>query len=364
MMKKSQILIVDDDDVSCELLKAFLLPEGYETECVHSGDEALKIMSKFKPDTMLLDVLMEGMDGLELCQRIKSNEDWENIPLILITSLDSKEDLSRGIDAGADDYLQKPVNRLELRSRVKSMLRIKNQFDELQEMLHLREDLANMIMHDMKNPLAAVLMASQLLQLKIKTPQELKYIDTIQVQSRRLESLMNDILMLAKMKEGKLTLNKETIDINEVLEGIEAGFHDICQHRGINFRTELLNKPHEVSIDINLFQRVLENLISNSIKFSPDNSIVTLKAELIDSIPGKTLSKASLRIKVIDQGHGIPEENREDIFDKFKVSPIKRKGISQLGLGLAFCKMVVNVHGGKIFVLPNEPKGSVFVIEI
>lgn len=365
MEKTTRILIVDDDSIVRDTLESILYPDGYEITFAGSGPGAIKLLDELKPDTILLDVIMEeGMDGLEVCSHIKSKEKWRHIPIIMVTGLDSKEDLARCLNAGADDFVQKPVNGLELRARVKSMLRVKRQFDELQEILHLREDLSNMVMHDMKTPLSAILMSSQLLQLKIKTPQELKFVHMIESQSRRLESLMNDVLMLAKMKEGKMILSRKNVNLNQFIQDIQESYKTIAETKGIKFITEPLDEPCEVSVDKNLFQRVLDNLISNSMKFSPNDSKIILSLERQDPKDDTVLQRPVISIRVIDEGHGIAEEHREDIFEKYKVIAMEKGNIPQFGLGLAFCKMVVEAHAGKIFALPNKPKGTIFTIEI
>ncbi|MGR3178240.1 MAG: hybrid sensor histidine kinase/response regulator [Candidatus Anammoxibacter sp.] len=362
MSKKARILIVDDDPISCETLEGLLFPEGYETTVASCGQEAITLVKTFNPDTILLDVIMSDMDGFEVCQQIKADEKTRQIPIILVTGLESKEDLSKGLNAGAEDFLKKPVNGIELRARVRSMLRIKRQFDELEETMLLREDLSNMVVHDMKNPLSAVMLASQLLQMNIKTPSELKFVDTIYNQSRRLESIMNDMLTLAKMKEGKLILNRKNININNLVQELGKGYNMIAQAKRMEFVMDLPENAPEVSIDDNLFQRVLDNLISNAMKFSPNDSKIILQVERLQE-PNEA-EPPTVRIKVIDEGYGIPEDHRDDVFDKYKVVDLRRKGIPQFGLGLAFCKMVVEAHGGHIFVASNTPNGSIFTIEL
>lgn len=363
MSGKAKILIVDDDQTTRETLEALLYHDGHEILFANSGEEALVQIEIIPPDTILLDVMMDDMDGFEVCQKIKSDKKYCHIPIILVTGLEGKEELSKGIDAGADDFLKKPVNGIELRARVRSMLRLKKQFDELEEIIHLREDLSNMIMHDMKNPLSGIMMACQLLHLKTNAPQDVKYLDTIMNQTRRLELLMNDILVLAKMKAGKLILNCTNVHIDQLLRNVESGYSAISDSRGIKFLFQLPATPCKVLIDVNLFQRVMDNLISNALKFSPNNSTITIQLEHIGN---ETTSKTdtSFRIKVIDQGFGIDEDDRETVFDKFKVASLKKEGIPQFGLGLAFCKMVVESHEGRIFVESNKPNGSVFIVEM
>jgi class 3 adenylate cyclase/DNA-binding response OmpR family regulator len=149
MTHEPTILIVDDDDGARNTLNALLCAEGYELVAATSGHEALTHLEDLAPDVILLDVMMPGMDGFEVCGRVKADERWRHIPIVLVTALDSRQDLVRGLDAGADDFVSKPVNGPELRARVRSMLRIKQQVDllekqrrELETTLSLKEELA------------------------------------------------------------------------------------------------------------------------------------------------------------------------------------------------------------------------------
>ncbi len=139
MKHDSTILIVDDDPGAHDTLEALLFREDYDLACVTSGQEALACLDKLAPDVILLDVMMPGMDGFQVCHRLKADERWRHIPVIMVTALDSKADLVRGLDAGADDLVSKPVNSVELRARVRSMLRIKGLYDALGKQLGILE---------------------------------------------------------------------------------------------------------------------------------------------------------------------------------------------------------------------------------
>ena len=111
-------------------------------------------------------------------------------------------------------------------------------------------------------------------------------------------------------------------------------------------------------MDENLFERVLDNLVSNALKFSPSGSRVVMRVEY------PLANGRSFRVKVIDEGPGIPEEARDRIFQQYEIVDMRSRGVGQVGLGLAFAKMVVEAHGGAISVAPNEPTGSTFTVEI
>ncbi len=361
---KAKILIVDDQLIVRELLKGLLISEGYELAFAANGPEALAQLEQIKPDVILLDVMMPGMDGFEVCQRLKADEQWQHVPIILITALDSKADLVRGLDAGADDFLPKPVNSLELRARVRSMLRIKKQFDELQATLQLREDMAAMIVHDIRTPLTVIRGISELLKDGIITSDSSQDIEAIHNQSLRLEAFTTEMLMLAKMEHGQLILNRTAVNINQLVLEVQEHHKIVAQRRRNKLVINLPpGEPPQIYLDANLFGRIVDNLLSNALKFSPPQSTVTTVVEYPEQT-GAEKPTPSLRFKVLDEGPGIPKAHRDSIFDKFKIVDLKKNDVAQVGLGLTFCKLAVEAHGGRIFVEANQPRGAVFTVEI
>lgn len=366
MEQKSTILIVDDEAFARSIIEGFLFREGYNLVFAVSGFEILAYLDKQLPDVILLDVMMPEMDGYTICQHLKSDQRWQHIPIILVTALSGKEDLVRGFEAGADDFLLKPVSELELRVRVRSMLRIKKQYDALQAALQLREDLAHMIVHDMRTPLTAILGYIGLLKIKDTIPpDDLEDLNKIDTQARRLSSFLNDILIVAKMeKAGQLIVNPSPVDVNQLVQQVVEDHRITAQLRRTNLIINLPAETKKVMLDTNLFHRVLDNLISNAIKFSPSKKAVTVQVDYLEPETELQLSAPCLRIRIRDEGPGIPEEHRDRIFNKFEVVALKRQDASQVGLGLVFCKMVVEAHGGRIYVEDNEPVGSIFTIEV
>lgn len=353
------VLIVDDDAGARHTLEALLFQEGYELAFAASGWETLAFLESREPDAILLDVMMPGMDGLEVCRRIKDREEWRHIPVILITALDSKEDLVRGLDAGADEFLSKPVNGHELRARVRAMLRIKQQFDALARVMRLREDLSHMIVHDIRNPLTVIMMNVFAARRSGAAHSVLERLDAIEQEARRLDSFLNDLLMVAKMEEGRLILNPTLADVNEMLEAVRQAYTSVAQLRNIRLLTEFpADGARLVSLDVSIFRRVLDNLLSNALKFSPPNSTVIIRATYPTPPP------PLVRIQVVDEGPGVAEEDRERIFNKFEIVQLKKRDVPQVGLGLAFCKLAVEAHGGRIFVEGNRPCGAIFTVEI
>ncbi|MDX2217192.1 MAG: hybrid sensor histidine kinase/response regulator [Oculatellaceae cyanobacterium bins.114] len=355
MMQTATILVVDDEPSGFTVVKSLLTPQGYNISCVSSAQDAFTQLETALPDVILLDVMMPEMDGIEACRLLKAHPDWQHIPVIIVTALNSKSDLVRCIEAGADDFITKPVNGLELRSRVRSMLRIKHQYDALQSTLSLREDLSHMIVHDLRNPLASILLAAEILKRFESSDRQQQKIEQIVIAGQQMQSLIDSLLLMAKLESGKMILRREDTDLNAMCSAAIALIEPLAAQKKLELIADLPEPNGRVSIDINIFRRVLDNLLSNSIKFAPFNSQVILKV----SYP--RLHQA--QIQVIDFGPGVPEDLRQSIFEKYQVGKFVKE-VPQIGLGLAFCKMAVEAHGGQITVETNQPKGSIFTISL
>ncbi len=381
------ILVVDDEPSAFEVIEALLARERYDLISLPDGHAALDYFERLHetpetvvaPDVVLLDVMMPELDGYEVCRRLKANSHWSHIPIIMVTALHSKEDLARSLEVGADDFISKPVNGLELRARVRSMLRIKQQYDALEATLKLREDLSYMVVHDMRNPLTNILLCSQLLLTsQTLSDREKERIKLVRSSGKKLNSMIDELLILAKMESGKFVLNRHEVDLAQLVSYVLENFQAIARSKNINL---VVNTPDEgrlTSVDVNLIQRLLENLLSNAIKFSETDSQITVELSYVaessatlrssasdatatNNSPAETLSHAV--IQVADQGPGITVELRDRIFNKFDVGDVIT-GASQIGLGLTFCKLVTEAHGGRICVNENSPVGSIFTVEL
>lgn len=360
MQEKERVLIIDDEPIARTTFEAFLHNDGYEIQFAVNGLEGLKKLVSFSPDVILLDVMMPGMDGFEVCQWIKSKPEYRNIPIIIVTALYSNEDLAKALDVGADEFISKPVSSLELCARVRSMLRIRKQYLELEASIQLREDLANMVVHDIRSPLTIILGQSQSLIDDERLSHDLhRRADSILSQAKRLNTFINDMLLMAKMEHGQLIPERVEVDISQLLEDTQRNFASMAENRHITLEIDLPDGSAHAMLDIHLFPRVMDNLLSNALKFSPIGGKVILRA-----FTNINKEQANLSLQVIDEGPGIPQRFKEQVFDKFRIVELKQSGVAQIGLGLAFCKMVVEAHGGSIAVEDNSPVGSIFDVVI
>jgi two-component system, sensor histidine kinase and response regulator len=353
--------VVDDEPSNLTVIELLLSQVDYQLAYFDRGMPMLEAIQHQLPDLILLDVMMPGIDGIELCHRLKRDDRTKHIPIIMVTALSSREDLARCLEAGADDFISKPLNGLELRARVRSLLRIKRQYDELQGLLHVRDemlqlriDLSHMVIHDLRNPLANILLSCQILQMRGLDDRTGQKIQQIEYAGHRLESMIDGLLVTAKLESGKLALHPTIVDLTDLVEAVSAEFAAIAQQQGVTLVQERADEPVLIQGDAALLRRVLDNLLSNALKFAPDQSAVTLAVLAHDD---------QVLLQVRDRGKGVSPELREQIFAKFEIGQHLPQ-MKQIGLGLAFCKMVVEAHGGQIQVGDHPPIGCMFTITL
>ena len=361
-MTGSKILIVDDDMINIKLLKRMLFSENYTFYEAQNGDAAIELVSKIDPDLILLDVMMPGMSGFEVCRRLKHNEGTKSIPIVMVTALKEKEHRLNAMKSGADDFLSKPVDSTEILIRVKSLLRIKSYHDEISanykeiaaknahllELEKIKEGLMHMIVHDLRNPLAAL---SGYLDLVLLDKQNLS-LNQIQCLEYSLEScrelneMIGGLLDIYKMEQGRMQLNLEPAELDDLIAQSVQQFQFKAAEKQLSINFERGNRENRISVDRGLVKRVFANLLQNAVRHTPSGG----KIEIITS---SDEAGDTLRVEFRDNGIGLAPEYHLSVFDKFEqVGMADRPGenVGASGLGLAFCKAAVEAHGGKIWV--------------
>ncbi|GAB1543680.1 response regulator [Scytonema sp. NUACC21] len=359
MERKQSVWVVDDEPNGFEVIELLLRREGYHLNYFSSGKEALNRLETTLPDAILLDVMMPEIDGIETCSRIKANPQWKHIPIIIVTALNSKEDLARALESGADDFLTKPVNGLELRARVRSMLRIKQQYDALQATINLRHDLSKLVVEDLGQPMSTLLLGSYLLLQSNLEPKDRERAEMVHAAGLEIDAIVNGLLRLAKMESNTLVLNRVEVDLNELVEVVIANFQAIANSKQIQLKSDLPKQGRWISIDANLFQRLLDNLLTNAIESSPSKSTIIFRVNYSNT--AESLKQAV--ISITDEGIGIGKHLQQSILEQYEVGSLV-SGASQIGLRLAFCKMVAEAHGGAIAIQDNHPQGSIVTVNI
>lgn len=354
------LLIVDDEPDNFDVIEGFLFTEKYHLSYAQSVQKAFLRLERQAPDLIILDAMMPDIDGFSFCRRLKKTAQWHHIPVMMITAL-GNDYLAACLESGADDFLAKPINKIVLKARVHSLLRMKFQYDALKTSRQLRADLTDMVIHDFTTPITTLLLQTEILERQ-SLPKDLQRgVQRLRQAAHTLEGLRNDFLTYGRAEAGALTLQPECFVVQDFVKSAVADLANLAQSRRI--KLQLICPPsvaQKFTGDHPLLTRVVNNLLTNALKFSPPNSTIMI---VVESRVNPLTKKMMLVLQVKDQGRGVPDEQKEKIFQKYHIGS-QQKNTRQTGLGLAFCKLVVDAHGGVIFVQDNQPKGAVFQVEI
>ncbi|UXE60053.1 MAG: hybrid sensor histidine kinase/response regulator [Woronichinia naegeliana WA131] len=354
-MNVPSIFVIDDEPDNFDVIETFLSDADYQLHYAASGQEALILLNTFSPDLILLDVMMPGLDGIEVCQQLKAKSQWQAIPIIMVTALTSKEDLSRCLEAGADDFISKPVNRFELRARVKSMLRIKQQYDRIQEFSVIQRDTINILgqnleeltgnlavslSHELNTPLNGIIGVIEVLKDNIQDMEitEVREILSWADQSaNRLNELTKKFLLYLQLEItvsqhkdlGTAQTRFSAADIKMALE-----IHAKSYERNKDLKFEL--KEATLSLPEKYLSILLKELVDNALKYSACGTEIQIKSQIIDGM---------LNISIHDWGRGMTayQISRIDAFRQFERKEHQQPGI---GIGLKIVMKIVQLAGG------------------
>jgi signal transduction histidine kinase len=359
------VLIADDDRISRIILDRTVRKFGHQVVLAEDGESAWEIFQDSHPDVIISDISMPRMDGLELCRLVRAYDKTDYTYFIFLTALEGKTQLNIGIEAGADDYLTKPLDIDELNVRLKVANRITElhrrlteQTAELQRLNNLKSEFVSLVSHEFRTPLSSILLSTQFLERYdfTTTPEKrIKHQRRITDSVRSMVELLDDVLLFGKAEAGKLEFNPQPIDMPEFCQEMVEEFQEKAGAAySIQFTFSGGLYANGFESDKRIMRHILSNLLSNAVKYSPNGGKILLE---LDYKP------ESVQLKVSDQGIGIPEEDQISLFESFRRA--KNVGnIAGTGLGLSIVKKCVDLHGGLICVDSKIGIGTSFIIRL
>jgi two-component system, sensor histidine kinase and response regulator len=363
---KYKVLVVDDVKTNVLLLKVMLEQEKLQVSTAKDGFEALDLLSKEKIDLVLLDVMMPGMSGFELTEKLKSKNEYSEIPVLFITALNSTDEIVKGFQVGGSDYITKPFNKEELIIRVRHQISlidaqrlILQQTQELKKAIEGRDKLYAVIAHDLRSPISGLKMILNVLTLSAKEkqldPEFIEMLSSGNEISEEVFKLLDNLLKWTKSQLGMLEPFFQKFNLQEILSGVIEVLLPSAQLKRINL--ELISEPLvEVSIDIDMIKCIIRNLISNAIKFSYPDTSITVRL--------KTSDKEAI-VEVHDKGCGISKINQQKLLSSMPhFSTYGTNEEEGTGLGLLISYQFVQLHKGTFFFESEEGKGSCFGFRI
>ena len=360
--KRSKILIADDIKSNINILVK-ILQDDYDLAYVQDGVSVLEYIRRNPVDLVLLDILMPEMNGYVVCERLKSNPDTSNIPVIFITSRSKEEDEAKGLQLGAVDYITKPFRIPIVKARVKNhlilkdaLLDLKTQNETLRETARLREDVEQVTRHDLKSPLVSIIGYSEFGLLRDDLHKTIREsFETIRDSGYKMLEMINLSLDLIKMERGTYELDTAPVDLLIYIRKVLNDFTSIIDSKQLEPRIYINGEPAKES-DIFiifgeelLFYSMLSNLIKNAFEASPKNERIDI-----------WLSKEKDNFIRIHNKGEIPEKIRDSFFKKFSTYG-KKNGT---GLGTYSAKLIVETHGGTIDFETSEENGTTLIAQI
>jgi signal transduction histidine kinase len=362
----ARFLVVDDSEQSREILCRLLERQGHTCVTVSSGSEALEIIKQQHFDLVLLDLMMPDMNGLETLRAMKSNPQFEDLAVVMLSAFDEVDEIGQSLEAGAEDYLLKPFDRIVLNARLHAILerkRLRNlerrRTLELEladaELRRSNEELrrfASVVSHDLQEPLRMVTSYMQLLKRDLGpnlTENQAEYLNFAIDGGRHMSELIQDLLSYSRV--SAVEPQREPVDFNEVINDVRIQLRASIEESGASV---IPSDLPTMTADASQIRQLFQNLVSNAIKYRGEKPpVIKIAAKHVD---GEWL------FSVADNGLGIDQENQQRIFEMF--SRIHDRSVPGTGIGLAICQRVVERMGGRIWVESTPGEGSTFYFTI
>lgn len=347
---KALVLVVDDQPPNIQAVGALLVQGGHDVMPALSGEQALTRCEQRTPDIVLLDMRMPGMDGFEVCQKLKENPRTRDTPVIFLTAAHEREMLVKAFEAGAVDYVTKPFVAEELLARVKTHLELKCSRDKLMQLAAERAELTQVVAHDLKNPLAGILMATETLgKATLEAPQATA-LQGIKDSANRCLAFIDDYLGRWAKGDELRTVEVSAMLVKPILQDALAALRPVADADRISLHLSMKDDPMVLTNALSL-RHIIDNLVSNAIKYGAKGETIELEASV-----GRS---GMLRITVADRGPGVPADQQGNLFKRYVKLPGAEAAHSS-GLGLAISKEEAERMGGHLWYEDRDGGGAMF----
>lgn len=354
----ARILVADDQPANIQVVGSMLGKQGYEIVPAPDGPTTLKRLALRQPDLILLDVLMPGMDGVEVCRKIRENAEWKDIPIIFLSAADDKELIVRALEAGGVDYVTKPFNYAEMLSRVRTHLALKLARDRLRQLAEDKDELLGILAHDLKNHLGGVQMSARLLRDNLANttngkPRQL--CENICQSAGQLLAFVKEFLANSAADHG-IEIRRETVNLSDVVRRAAEVHGETARQKNLELLVQVPDEDAAVMGDRGGLGQVLDNLISNAVKFSPPGKKITVTVQRTDD---------GFECQVKDQGPGFSAEDRARMFRRYgRLSARPTGGEPSTGLGLSIVKKLMQAMHGELICESAAGQGTTFIVRL
>ncbi|HMV41506.1 MAG TPA: hybrid sensor histidine kinase/response regulator [Leptospiraceae bacterium] len=368
----AKILIVDDEPANLRVLYNLLKDYPLRLFTLQDSKLVMNTVEKELPDIILLDIMMPGINGFELCKMIKKKDKFSGISIIFISALNDINNMVKGFELGAVDYISKPFQNEEILIRLKNQLTIQFQKKDLTKLVEdleqknqklieldsMKNKFFSIIAHDVRNPFAGILGLSEILSSDFDTlsKEEMKKLaEMINSSTNKCYKLLENLLNWAKSQLNNVEIRPIKKNLKHHVEKIFSVYQLQADNKNITLNSSI---PEDIFYyaDENLVDLVIRNLVNNAIKFTNESGSIEIYCKTQNDL---------LEISVKDSGIGMPPSISENLFKLGK--SVTRKGSNKedgTGLGLLVCYEFIQKSGGNISVISEEGKGSIFTFTV
>jgi signal transduction histidine kinase len=348
---REKILIVENTAIHIDLLGGLLGPH-HDVIVATSGERGLAQAQAQMPDLILLDIVMGGMDGHEVCRRLKEDAKTRDIPVIFLTSRDGVEDEERGFELGAVDYITKPFSPAIVKARVRTHLDLKRQRDDLILLTRMKNRFLAICAHDLRSPLASVATMIQMFLDEAPgqvPPERLHYIDRSLAATNQMLNLVSGLLDVAVIERGSFAMKLRSASLPDIVTRRIETLRPLCERKDLRIVTNIQWVP-EFPLDADRVGQMFDNVYTNAIKYSPRGKTIRVRLAAEDGCA---------RVDVQDEGPGIASDEQAKLFSEFQTAGSRPTGDEgSTGLGLWIVKKIVEAHGGRVFMTSTPGEGS------
>lgn len=345
-----EILLVDDDALSLDLLDQELSDAGYETITAEGGEQALELVKEGDIDLVLLDIMMPRVSGIEVLREVRREHSIADLPVIMVTAKDHSADIVQSLSYGANDYVTKPIDFAVLLARIRTQLHLKWLSD-------MKDEFMKMATHDLNAPLMAVMAGSSLVLDTLPVGEPMtddmrRVLARVLARSTDMHRIVSDFLEFHAVEDGGIRIRKERGDLAPIIRNVAEGSEYHCRLRQIELELDFDTGLPKVAMDRDRVQQVVQNLLHNAIKFSEGGGKIVVRTRTGDG---------GVIVEIEDSGPGLTEEEMGKVFEKpDRLRPATADGEKSFGFGLAISRKLVALHDGEIGVRNNTAKGATF----
>ena len=351
MQLRSKILAVDDDRIDLAIVERLLNKDEYDLRTAPTGEEALEVATDFQPDIILLDVMMPGMSGYDVCRQIRADSKLQHVKIIIVSGLAMVSERLAGYEAGADDYITKPYDEAELLAKIRVYLRLKS----VEEVDRFKTDVLTLLSHEALTPLNNLIEPAEMLMSKedIDAEEQKRLVEQVCRGTKRLHRFFENAMMLSSLKSGKQQFSLAPTNLCALVHGAICEVAPKAAERNVRIE-EKFEISSTICLDEQQIKRVITAILDNAIRFSPSDETVNVCV---------SSDNEDVCLSVTDQGEGIDHDYLPCVFEDF-LNPNIDHRLQDRGLSLAIARQIVLGHNGTVSAKSTKGSGATFTVRL